>query len=74
MAEGTRPKPRVLWYNAMLNAALKTSDPTVKQFFMDQIRWCACEKRIPEVYKIAGADPHLKEFADMIARELKGRK
>lgn len=74
MAEGTRPKPRVLWYCAMRDAALKATDPSVKQFFMDQIRWCACEKRTPDLYAIVGSDRHLQEFADMIARELKGRK
>lgn len=65
---------RRLWVGALVKAARASADVSVRQFFLDQMRWCACEKCIPTVYEIAGTDAKLKPFADLIARELKGRK
>lgn len=74
MTPGVDAKYRKLWACALVKAGKKATDASVKQFFMDQLRWCACEKCIPAVYEIAGAEKNLKDFADMIARELKGKK
>ena len=64
---------RILWVNALIKAGKAAKDVSVKQFFMDQLRWCACDKCVGAVYEIAGSDANLKAFADMIAIELKCR-
>ncbi len=74
MAPGAAKKDRLLWVGALIKAGKAAKDASVKQFFMDQLRWCACGKCVPAVYEIAGADANLKAFADLIARELKGAK
>jgi len=73
MKPGADPKARKLWVGALIKAGKAAKDVSVKQFFMDQLRWCACGKCVPAVYEIAGADANLKAFADMIAIELKGK-
>lgn len=74
MAPNADSAQRKLWACALVKAGKKATDVSVKQFFMDQLRWCACEKCTPGIYEIAGSDANLKVFADLIAIELKGKK
>lgn len=74
MAPGAAPAQRRLWACALVKAGKAATDASVKQFFMDQLRWCGCGKCVPNIYEIAGSDANLKAFADMIAIELKDKK
>ena len=74
MAPGADAKLRRNWVCALVKAGKAGKDASVKQFFLDQLRWCACAKCIPALYEIAGSDKQLKLFADMIAADLKDAK
>ena len=74
MAPGAAAADRRLWVGALLKAGRAAKDESVKQFFLDQLRWCACEKDLAAIAAIAGDSAKLKPFAEMIARDLKGTK
>ena len=64
----------VLIGQRLVKAGKAATDVSVKQFFMDQLRWCGCAKTVAAVREIAGAEANLVAFADLIARELKDAK
>lgn len=74
MTPGADAQARTVWVAALVKAGKAATDVSVKQFFMDQLRWCGCAKTIAAVREIAGSEANLVAFADLIARELKDAK
>lgn len=68
-------KCRKTWAAALIKAGKAATDDYVRTFFLDQLRWCGCDKCIPAVREIAAkGGAQLKETGELVARELKGKK
>ena len=68
----SRPKARDIWSQALIETAKASADAYVKQFCLDQLRWCGKPSQSVQVKEIAGTSSakEVKDFADMVAREL----
>ena len=74
-----KPSPsagRKVWAEALLKRTSTAADVLVKTICLDQLRWCGynCPEFVAKVRK-AGAfsSKEVKEFADVVARELEGK-
>ena len=74
-----KPSPsagRKVWTEALLKRAWSADDALVKTICLDQLRWCGynCSGFVAKVRK-AGAfsTKEVKEFAEVVARELEGK-
>ena len=68
----SRRDERDLWCEALLAAAKNSKDAYVKQFCLDQLRWCGrCSHsaEVREIGKSSGA-VEVEDFAALVAREL----
>lgn len=64
---------RRVWTEALIATALGASDDYVKTFCLDQLRWCAFPCQTEQVARIgASGGKAVRDFAQMVVRELKG--
>ena len=70
------PAAREIWTCALLGAAEKAADDYRKMFFLDQLRWCGKNAQADKVLAIGekSGSKAVKDFAAMVATELKGAK
>lgn len=68
----SRSDERDLWCDALVAAAKETKDSYVKQFCLDQLRWCGSCSHSSVVREIGAASgaKEVKDFAALVAREL----
>lgn len=73
--DGPRASGRKVWVKALMTRVKGADDDYVKQFCLDQLRWCAypctakCIKALAETEKSKA----VKDFEEMIVRELTGK-
>ena len=68
-----RGSNRRVWTEALLATASGATDDYVKIFCLDQLRWCAFPCQAERVGLVgAGGSKAVGDFAQMVARELKG--
>ena len=66
--------PRELWTKSLLKFAKNAKEPEVTNWFLDQIRWCGLPCQAACVRALAAdKDKSVKDFAEMVARELEGK-
>jgi hypothetical protein len=68
----SRNGEREIWCRALIDTAKKTDTAYIKEFCLDQLRWCAKPSHIAEIKEI-GSKADKKEVADfaaLVAREL----
>lgn len=66
--------PRELWAKSLLKFAANAKEPEVTNWFLDQIRWCGLPCQAKCVRSLAAnKDKAVKDFAEMVARELEGK-
>ncbi len=71
MRPGTKPEIRERWISALFARAESSKDTYVKQFCLDQLRWCADKRHASRVRALgAAARKPVREFAAVVAREL----
>jgi len=72
---GAAPCQRKLWNNAMIDAIRKTKDAYIQTFLLDQLRWCSCKCRLPELKKLyaVAANDGVKQTLDFVIEELAAR-
>ncbi len=73
--DGEHEAGRKVWVEALLTRAETASDDYVKEFCLDQLRWCACScskvlARIEAIGEKSNSKA-VKDFAEMVVRELK---
>lgn len=70
------PAAREIWTCALLGAAEKAPDEYRKMFFLDQLRWCGKSAQADKVLAVGekSGSKAVKDFATMVAAELKGAK
>lgn len=63
---------RKVWASQLLAFAARPSDPDLKQFFLDQLRWCGCAGQAAQIRAVGAAagDKGVKDFAEQVAAEL----
>ena len=63
---------RRIWTEALLSALEKSRDSYVKQFCIDQLRWCAYRSQAEKVRRLGKSanDAHVAKLADMAAAEI----
>lgn len=61
---------RALWADALAAACQKAADDSVKMTYLDQLRWCGTEKQVAAIRKGAGSSKAVRDFADMVIREI----
>lgn len=68
----SRSSERDIWSEALLCTAKNAKDAYVRQFCLDQLRWCGKCSQSAKVREIAASDgsKEVKDFARMVAREL----
>lgn len=73
--DGPRATGRKIWVKALMARVKGAGDDYVKQFCLDQLRWCAypctanCIKALAETEKSKA----VKDFEEMVVRELTGK-
>lgn len=75
--DGKHAAGRKVWIEALLSRAEKSSDGYIKEFCLDQMRWCGCDcpaqlERIRKIGQTSG-DKAVLQFADVVVRELEKR-
>ena len=71
----THDEQRRIWTAALLDAARKASDPYVKVFMLDQLRWCGYPCQAPAVSVLrASPDKAVASMAELVAAELAAAK
>lgn len=68
----SRSDERDLWTDALIATAKGVKDAYVKQFCLDQLRWCGKFSHVAQIREIGSAseDKEVKDFAAVVAREL----
>jgi hypothetical protein len=68
----SRQRERDVWTEALIATARSAEDSYVKQFCLDQLRWCGRFSQAAQVRDIGSASSsrEVKDFADVVAREL----
>lgn len=68
----SRSAERDVWSEALLSVAMNAKDAYVRQFCLDQLRWCGKCSQAAKVREIAASaeEKEVKDFARMVAREL----
>ena len=68
----SRSSERDIWSEALLSVAKNAKDAYVRQFCLDQLRWCGKCSQAAKVREIAASDSakEVKDLAKMVAREL----
>ncbi|MBP5510822.1 MAG: hypothetical protein J6Z49_07895 [Kiritimatiellae bacterium] len=61
---------RTLWADALATAFQNAADDSVKTTYLDQLRWCATEKQVAAIRKGCGCSKAVRDFADMVIREI----
>lgn len=65
---------RRTWTAALLKTAEEAKDTYVKMACLDQLRWCGDADAVPRIRVIgAKGEKSVKDFADMVIRELTGK-
>ncbi len=68
----SRSSERDIWSEALLSVAKNAKDAYVRQFCLDQLRWCGKCSQAATVREIAASAEakEVRDFARMVAREL----
>ena len=61
---------RALWVDALVAAYQGAADDSVRMTYLDQLRWCGTEKQVAAIRKGAGSSKAVRDFADMVIREI----
>lgn len=74
--DGEHATARKVWVKALVDTAEGAQDSYVKEFCLDQLRWCGCNcpclvKRIRALAAKSG-DKAVVDFAEVVVRELEG--
>lgn len=75
--DGEHAAGRKVWVNALMKRIEGTTDSYVKEFCLDQLRWCgcACPKLVERIKAVesGSTDKAVKELAGIVLREIAGK-
>lgn len=75
--DGEHAAGRKVWVNALMNRIETTDDSYVKEFCLDQLRWCGCTcpKLVARIKAVeaGSSDKAVKELAGIVLREIAGK-
>lgn len=72
-----REEARKVWVNALMDRIEGTKDSYVKEFCLDQLRWCGCScpKLVARIKAVeeTSQDKAVKDLAGIVLREIAGK-
>ena len=75
--DGEHAAGRKVWVNALMSRIETTDDSYVKEFCLDQLRWCGCTcpKLVARIKAVeaGSSDKAVKELAGIVLREIAGK-
>ncbi len=75
--DGEHAAGRKVWVNALMNRIETTDNSYIKEFCLDQLRWCgcACPKLVARLTAVesGSTDKAVKELAGIVLREIAGK-
>lgn len=75
--DGEHAAGRKVWVNALMDRIEGTADSYVKEFCLDQLRWCGCScpKLVARIKAVetTSSDKAVKDLAEIVLREIAGK-